>query len=153
MSGRRYEPEWALAEIFESYLDEVLDEELFSKSPVVTFFDPMAQDEAERVVVLVHDVETSADGVSNFAAVVEVTVKSQLKKPTLAEDMAAHFERTKAVRDVLCATNLMTELDAVDDGLGVDGVNKRRGMRTQLADGWIYSETKLTVKCFARAAA
>ena len=153
MSERVYEAEWAVAQIFAQYLDEVLpaeNNEPFQKCPCVTFFDPMAQDEADRVVIFIHQVDAPADGAANFVATVEVTIKSRNTQPKMEDDVKRHFARVKLLRGALCDAGMLAALDGIDSGLGVNYVNNGRQFRTDVAKGWIYSETRLEVKCFAR---
>lgn len=150
--ARRYDPELALADRFKAYLEATLSEDLRMASPVVTFYDPAAQDDAHRVVVLVHNVTTLPNDRASFEAVVEVTVKSSIAQPTMQEDMSAHFDRTNEVREAVLRSEAVDEMNADSVGLGVNFIAPEISMSTDVREGWVYSETKLTVSCWARAA-
>lgn len=151
--ARRYDPELALADRFKAYLDATLSEALRTASPVVTFYDPMAQEDAHRVVVLVHNCDTVTNDPCSFTGEVEVTVKSQLAQVSLSADMAAHFDRTNEVREALLRTTLVAGLNEGSVGLGVSYVSPKRTLRTDVREGWVYSEMRMAVACHARLAA
>lgn len=151
--ARRYDPELALADRFKVYLDATLSETLRQASPVVTFYDPMAQDDAHRVVVLIHNCDTQTNDPYSFKAEVEVTVKSQLAQVSLSEDMTAHFDRTNEVREALLRTTLAEGLNTGSVGLGVTYVSPKRTLRTDVREGWAYSEMRMAVACHSRLAA
>lgn len=148
---RRYDPELAVSEAFKGYLDAALSEALRQISPVVTFYDPMAQDKAHRVVVLVHECTTKPNTKTAWDAVVEVTVKSRTQQATLKKDMADHFDRSNEVREALFRDELTAGLDAVKPGLGIDHVSTEIHLATEVRDGWVYSEARFEVSCYARA--
>ena len=150
--ARRYDPELALAERFKAYLEATLSEALITASPVVTFFDPMAQDDAHRVVVLIHDCDTQTNSPQSYVATVEVTVKSQLAESSLKKDLEAHFDRTNEVREALLRMTLVDGLNAGSVGLGVDYVSPKRTLKTDMVSCWAYSEMRLSVACHTRAA-
>lgn len=147
---RRYDPEFALAEVIKQYLDAKLSETLRMASPVVTFYDPMAQDDAHRVVVLIHGAETNVNSPTSWKCQVEVTVKSQTAQKTLQKDMKAHFDRTNEVRDALLVQGMADELDTIDPGLGVPFGSPSRTLSTDVRDGWVYSEIRFDVQAYAR---
>jgi len=104
------------------------------------------------VVVLVHNVATQENDRVSFVAQVEVTVKSSIAQPTMREDMEAHFDRTNEVREALLRGEAVDEMNAGSVGLGVNFIAPEISMSTDVREGWVYSETKLTVACWARAA-
>jgi hypothetical protein len=149
----RFDVEIATAELVAAYLKGAVDEEVLPSDacPVVTFFDPMSVDEADRVVVMVPSADTSTESPGNFNANVECGIKTQWKQKTLAADFGKHFARVKEVRDKLFPSDLIDQLIAASpNGLGVDFVQPRRQFITRISEGWIYSETAFQINCFAK---
>ena len=73
-------------------------------------------------------------------------------QPSVATDMANHFDRTNQVRDVLNTTQdaLLTGLIAAcPAGFSVSYVNQSRQLTTQVNQANYWSEIKLTVKAHA----
>jgi hypothetical protein len=150
--ARRYDPELALADRFKTYLDATLSEALRMASPVVTFYDLMAQDDAHRVVVMVESCTTLPNAPQNYIAQVEVTVKSQTAQKSLKADVESHFDRANEVREALCRATAVAELNT-GVGLGVSYVSPVQKYSTDVRDGWIYSAVTLSVSCHTRDAA
>jgi len=153
MSVRRYDVEWAAAPVFAQYLLNKLDPAIVASAPVITFFDPMSGDEAQRIVVTVLKGNSQKESPANYAFACKVTVKSRWAKSTVQNDMAAHFDRTNWVRDVLSANTLVNDLNAIaaaplsgvfvgGGGLVFDFIQPRRDFDTDVREnGWIYSDT------------
>lgn len=150
--GSRYDFEIAMSGVVVDYLVDRLDATVTDKCPVVSFIDPMSIDEADRIIVLPPSGETIPESTGNFAGQVDVAVKTRWTQPTLADCMARHFNRLRAVRDKLFAPDIIAALDALGDGIGIDFVQPRKAFTTKVTtDNWIYSETNLTVNAFFRA--
>jgi hypothetical protein len=148
----RVVPEYALAQAAAAYLTATLDAIDFETWPIVTWFDPMAQDESNRVVCIVEGGETMAQDPASFSLELSVGVKTQWAQPSVATDMANHFDRTNQVRDVLNTTQdtLLTGLIAAcPAGFSVSYVNQSRQLTTQVNQANYWSEIKLTVKAHA----
>lgn len=152
--ARRYDPEFATAERFEKYLKKTLSEALQQASPVVTFFDPMAQDDAHRVVVMPKDFDTQVNSPQNWTGAVEIVVKSQLHQgKKMRIDVAAHFDRANELREAVLRGDLREKLDTGSVGLGFDFVSPEMKLQTDAREGWIYSAITVLFSCYARAAA
>lgn len=145
----RYDSETASGQMVAEYLAAVLDPSTVAASPVVTFYDPMSIDEANRIVVMVPSVDTDPASPGNLSITVEVVVKTQWTEPTVANDRAAHFERVNDVRDKLMAANMPTWLTVYEPaGLGLSYVQPRRRFSTRIMEGWFVSETSIQLQCF-----
>lgn len=151
MSNQRYDIEWASALIFTEYLKGIISSEIQTASPVITFFDPMAVDEADRIIVEIPNGKTMKESRGNFSAVCKVTVKSRWRKPSVSTDMAAHFDRVNWTRDALLnpALNDETTLAAIATTKNILGVaiqfqRPEISFSTDVREGWIYSEASFT---------
>lgn len=153
----RYDIEFPLAQLFASYLTAqcatfaggVLDPVL---CPIVTFFDPMSVDSADRVIVKVPSADTMPECGGNFKATIEVYQKTQWHQATLKAEMLAHSQRINEVRDKLQSSQiiaLMTPL--MPAGLSITWVNPRMAFTLNTygdKGGWIASETTIMVAGF-----
>ncbi len=145
--------EWVLAAVIASYLSTNLDQSITVTCPVVTWYDPMSQDDASRIVVTVPDGETEDDIVGNGDFSVEVNVKSQWTQPTLAADQATHRNRVVAVRSLLWTDTLIADIGtaaaALDESVGINMVYYKRRMRTEVMDQWLDTVTTLRFNIFS----
>jgi hypothetical protein len=142
--SQRYDIEWALAPVVAVYLQGKISDAAQLISPVVTFFDPMAVDEANRFVIEVPSAMTLADSPGNFSGACQCTVKSRWTQKTLAVDMAAHFDRSNQMRDALMSIALANDLNTVagnNAGWKMDYIQPKREFKTVVAEGWVYSDT------------
>lgn len=144
----RYDFEMPLAESLANFLRGHLDAAMQAECPVVAFTDPMSLDEAHRIVVRVLGGESDALSCATIAARAVVIVKSRWTQPTLQNDFVEHSARTNAVRDALAAGDLLDRLALSPvTGLAYDFVFPTRTMSTEIfTEGWIVSETELTIK-------
>lgn len=151
MSNQRYDIEWALAPVVASYLQGKLDPAIVAASPVITFFDPMAVDEASRIIVEIPQCQTMKELQGNFNGSCNVTVKSRWTKPTVAADFPAHYNRTNFTRDALMSAMLAADLNSAaavlaaaagqpSVGFNLDFVQPVFTFKTDVREGWIYSE-------------
>ncbi len=155
MSNQRYDIEWALPPIVAAYLTAELTlqfPKLADVSPVITIFDPMAIDEANRVIVEVPGGKTMKEQQGSFSGSCLVTVKSRWAQPSVAADMSAHFNRTNWTRDALMSPTIAADLNALaltmataagksSAGLNVDFVQPVIEFKLDVRSGWVYSET------------
>jgi hypothetical protein len=147
----RYDSETAAAQMVADYLLAVLDPSTVAASPVVTFYDPMSIDEANRIVVMVPSVDTDPACPGNLSVTLECVVKSQWAQPTISTDRDSHFEKVNDVRDKLMAADMPTRLAAYEPaGLGVSYVQPRRQFSTRIMEGWYVSESGLRIQCFVK---
>jgi hypothetical protein len=156
----RYDLEIPVAKLFADYLNAqcnispggVLDTTLCS---IVTFYDPMSIDEADRVIVTVPDAETYPEQGGNFDATVEIYQKTLWTQKTIQAAMTLHFLRVNEVRDKLFAPDIIARMVGIEPaGLVVNFVNPRMRFSTKtIGDdgGWIASETTLAVKGYQTA--
>jgi hypothetical protein len=147
MSVRRYDIEWALAPVVALYLQGKISAAAQLISPVVTFFDPMAVDEANRFVIEIPSAATMAESPGNFSGTCQCTVKSRWTQKTLAADMAAHFDRSNWMRDALMSIALVNDLNTAagnNAGWRLDYIQPKREFSTVVAEGWAYSDVKFT---------
>ena len=150
--ARRYDPEFAVADRFKAYLEATLSEALTLKSPVVTFYDPMAQDDAARIVVFPQEFDSETNSPQNWSGEVQITVKSQCAQKTMKKDIEAHADKTNEVREALLRSEMLTELNN-GVGLGISFISRAMKFKTDVVQGWIYSDAIFDVKCHAREAA
>jgi hypothetical protein len=151
MSNQRYDIEWALAPAVAAYLGGKISPDIQSVSPVITFFDPMAVDEANRIIVEIPQAKTMKEARGNFSGTCKVTVKSRWAKPTVKTDFSAHFDRTNWTRDALMSPTLATDVQAAalvlataagqgSTGFNFDFQQPEISFQTDVREGWIYSE-------------
>lgn len=148
----KYNIEYQAAEAVKGYLTATLDAADFTSWPIVTWFDPMAIDDASRVVCICQSATSHETGAGNFSADVEVGVRTNWNQPTVQADMASHFDRVAQVRDVL-----NDDTDALVAGIAaqcaagftVSFVNVRREYATEVNEGNYYSSVKLSIECHA----
>lgn len=152
MSAARFDFEFALPQGFQAYLAAVLSDATTSVSPVVTWFDPMAVDDANRVVVFATRGTAPNNLSSNCDMSVEIGVKSRWAQKTLAADIAAHGARLSDVRNALLEQGLAGDADLQVPGMGIINIDNTRQYESDVIDnGWIISKTTLTVSVFAKA--
>jgi hypothetical protein len=159
----RYDIENAAADVVVAYLRSVVDAAIQNvddkdgnpQSIIVTFYDPMSVDEANRIVVRCPDGETMKESMANGGLSVEVGIKSQWKQPTIEADFEAHFARVAEVRDKLFPVDLIERLNAAAaaadppiTGIGIDYVAQGRKLYTDVREGWLYSETGFQMNYF-----
>ena len=138
-----------LAQLVVDYLNSVcavqvggvLDAKL---CPMVTFYDPMSVDDADRVIITVPHGETYAEQGGNFKAVVNTYQKTLWTQKTLADDMTKHFARVNEVRDKYFAPDIVDQMEILaPDGIAVLFVNPRMQFETKTLGekgGWITSD-------------
>jgi hypothetical protein len=147
----RHDIEYALAETFKDYLTAKLDAADFVFWPIVTLYDPMAIDDANRVVCIVTDAELSEKQDGNFTAEIEIGVKTFWTQPDVATELAAHFDRVNQVRDVLSQSQeqFLTDLAAVAPaGMTITFANRRKKLSTAVNEANYYSTSTFTVHGF-----
>lgn len=145
----RYDAEIVVSQAVVDYLRSIVDLDIQAVSPVVTFFDPMSVDEANRVVVFAPAGETNVEAAGHFGLEVECGLKSRWAQPSVAEDFQGHFERVNEVRDKICPADLLDRINAqMPSGAALDFVNPGRTFTTAIRQGWIYSESRFRVSGF-----
>jgi hypothetical protein len=148
-------PEFQLCDTFLTFLlarqeDNNLD---IGGIPIVSFYDPMAVDDADRCVVICEGGKVPDYTLGNFELGVEVGLKTIWATPSLAADLEKHKLRLTSLRNILCiaTADLITSLNAVAPvGFLVTYVNKGRDIKTSSNDEGscnFYSSIELTVKC------
>lgn len=162
---RTYVPETLLAQIVVDYLGVELDSEIVGQGDkamltvfdgacgLVTFFDPMSIDEADRIVVECTDGETMSEAPANGIFQIEVGLKTQCAQKTLKADYQKHFDRLNALRDNLFSPTLAEDLLTHCPGTGIyiEFVQPRRSLSTKATtDFWMYSGTVFRINSHAR---
>lgn len=152
----RYDIEIATAQCLTSYLQALLTAEIDDlpmqeKCPVVTFYDPMSIQEDDRIIVRVATSQSNAESPGNFAAAVELALKSQWKQPTLSADFARHFARLNALRSVIWVQGLAAELAPYTPaGFAVNFVDNTRQNQTEImTNNLILSVTAFNLRGLA----
>ncbi|MDE2106984.1 MAG: hypothetical protein KGL39_57790 [Patescibacteria group bacterium] len=130
----------------QAYLQAKVSVDRQNVSPVVTFWDPMSIDEANRFIVMIESAEMQPESPANFKAKGVVTTKSRWAQKTIAADFKSHFDRVNWVRDPLMsptlADDLTTQLNASGGGVVVDFFQPKRQFATEKTlEGWVYSDT------------
>lgn len=152
----RYDVETALAQVFANYLQSTVEPAKLKDCPIVTFFDPMSVDDANRIIVFCPHCQSDPTTVGNFDARLEIGVKSQWTQENIKNDFDAHFQRVNEVRDKIWPAGLMAALQdsaVAVEGLLIEYVQPRRDMTTSIKkEGWLYSETGFQVRCMATTA-
>jgi hypothetical protein len=159
MSNQRYDIEWALAPAVAAYLQGKIDPAIQAVSPVITFFDPMAVDEANRIIVEIPQAKTMKEARGNFSGACKVTVKSRWSKPTVKADFSAHYDRTNWTRDSIISPTLVTDLNSSALSLATAAGQSSAGFtldfqqpeivfQTDVREGWIYSEATFNFNGF-----
>lgn len=147
----RYDAEMTLAQTIADYLNDVVYDPFRAASPIVTFFDPMSQDEANRIIVIVPSADTNVEDAATFMCEAEIGNKTILSQPTMQQDFADHYARVNAVRDKFYPTDLVSRLQAkAPDGFKINYVNPARKFVTQIGD-YLYSALHLSIKCYVTA--
>lgn len=134
--------ETAISEAVKALLVANVAEAFQLDCPVVTFYDPMSIDEANRCVVQVPECHPVQEHAGNFEATVEVGIKAQWAQASVAEDLASHNARCRAFRSVLLSNTLAEEIEAQAGGkFSVWFVDPEKQMRTEVRENWYYSPT------------
>lgn len=132
----RHDFELVTCDTYANYLEAVIDEAVLSVCPVVTVFDDMSNDEADRIVVRCESGETKTSGPANAVCVVDVVVKTLLRQPSMQDDVTKHFERVNAVRDALTVADTDDAVNAYsEDGIAVDRIEPVRRFETRIVNG------------------
>lgn len=151
----RLDIEVAAAELFAEFLKKYASTQPGQVTdalacPVVTFFDPMSVDDADRVVVMCPDAETDAAEPGHFTATVDVGIKTLWKQASIKADFLKHFARVKDVRDKLNAVGIIGLLTPLmPAGMALDFVNPKKRFKTHIAESsaakWIYSGAEFEI--------
>lgn len=145
----RHDFEKAVVDSVKAYIDAVLDDESCEGIPVVTFFDPMSLDDADRIIVVCEQGDTKIAGPSNVVCLVEVGVKTLKHESTLQADIETHFHRVNAVRDLFCvATPGATIENYSVEGIHITHLESVRRFGTDMggSDGtFIYSKQEFQI--------
>ncbi|MEI8289578.1 MAG: hypothetical protein WCH99_08890 [Verrucomicrobiota bacterium] len=159
----RYDIEIASAQLFADYLNalcSVADGYVMEakKCPIVTFFDPMSVDDADRCTVMCPDADIDIADTGRFKATMDIGLKKLWAQPTIKADFDVHFQRVQDVRDKLMPIDIVTRLKPfLPDGMVIDFVQPRRQFKTHIAEStqakWIYSGTMFDIEGYFTAAA
>lgn len=145
------DPEFLLAEVVAGWLRDQVSTETQEACPVVEFSDPMSVDAADRIVVMVPSGESDEEWGGNGTFQLDIGIKTQWQQSDIDADFAKHRARIKEVRTILWDSDLQTSLETQSDGqIGVSFVHPKRGFKTQVYDGWLYTETNLTVQIYLK---
>lgn len=149
-----YDPEYAVTQMIGAYLKAELPEETQATCPVVTFIDEMeVPEERSRFIVDVLVSTNDAHMPANFAANIELGVKSDWKQPSIVADLARHRARVQVLRGlVMFSPDGMIEVltEYLPAGLAIEFVQPSRQFTTRKhVDGWFYSETSFQVQCYS----
>ncbi len=143
--------EKAVAESLVAYLAATLDSAITDVAPVVAFFDPMSIDDANRIVIACESGETKQSGATAAVVETKVEVKSLLRDPSMTSDVAGHFERVNAVRDLFNLAEPFDESIAAYNvaGIAITNVEPRRRFSTDMnrSSGFITSELVIQIHC------
>jgi hypothetical protein len=154
----RYDLEFAASELFSKYLQNLcstaVGQIMDSKAcPIVTFYDPMSIDDADRLTVMSTSGDTDIYDRGRFTALIDVGLKTLWTQATIQADFKRHRERLNDVRDKLMPLDIITRLQPfLPDGMNVDFVQPKKQYETHVAEStqakWIYSCTKFEVNGF-----
>jgi hypothetical protein len=154
----RWDVEQAAASVIAAYLQGSVAPTTSGPSPIVTYFDPMSVDEANRIVIFVPSGETMLECAGDGTLAIEVGIKSRWLQPTVNADFAAHWSRVKDVRDSLFPSDLATRLNNAAaamnpamTGFVVNFIKPVRAFHTRVMDGWLYSETSFQMTYYVNA--
>lgn len=151
----RYDIEDSVTKIFADYLSvaastavgQVCDP---NRCPIVTFFDPMSVDDADRIVVRCPDAVTDPADMGRFSAEIEVGIKTLWTQVNIKKKFSEHHQRVNDIRDKLMAPSIIALLATVTPaGVALDFVHPRKHFKTHVAEStqakWIYSETSFSI--------
>lgn len=153
----RYDIEKAASDMFTDYLKalcstqagQVMDP---NGCQIVTFYDPMSIDDADRLTVMVPDSETDAPDPGCFSATVDIGLKTLWTQPTVKDDFCKHFARLNDVRDklILQPADILTRISPyIPPGIELNRIQPRKKFSTHIAEStaakWIYSGTTFII--------
>lgn len=143
--------EWILAGVFVAFVQANISSGIITASQIVTWMDPMAVDEADRVIVTVPDGQSEDYMVANGQFNVEIGVKTQFAQATLQDqDVTKHRSRVIAVRSLLWTDTLIADLTAAAAGaMGFNFIQPQRSFKSQVMAQNLWSETGLRVDIFS----
>jgi len=156
----RYDVENQIAALFAAYLVSEVDADMQEDSPIVTFYDPMSVDEENRIVVQVPSGQTRRESMANGLVAVDVGIKSQWHQKTIKDDFKGHFDLVAEVRDKLFAdcdaivAAIIAAAAAQNPpivGIEIDYIDQQRAFKTEVLDGWLYTETSLQASYYNKA--
>ncbi len=142
--------EWKLSPLLASYFRKQLAKTTTDTSPVIAFFDPMAIDEANRIVIESPKALVDRSSADNFSAAVKITVKSQLGQIGTLEDLKAHFQRVNEVRGKLFGDTFCADVSALSAEVVITDCLPKFEFETDYTRvGFIFSETTITLNGYA----
>lgn len=159
MSSLNFKPEIDSASAVAEYLKEVLLSGSFpdiqDECPVVTFYDPMSIDEANRIVVMIGSAQSRPEQAGAYIVDVEIGVKSRWSQATVKDDFKNHFDRAQAVREALWVKALADNLEqCAPEGLGINFVSPNRMLKHDSygtnPTGWLLTTTTLQLTCYSK---
>ncbi len=150
--------EFAVSDLFQAYLQALCSTQAgyvmdATKCPIVSFYDPMSIDDADRLTVMCPHADTDMVDRGRFAATVEVGLKTLWKQPTIQNDFSVHRQRLNDVRDKLMPLDILDRLTPyLPAGIALDFVQPVKNFDMHIAEStranWIYSGTKFGVTGF-----
>lgn len=158
----RYDIEVASAKMFADYLEELCSTDVgqimdAKACPIVTFFDPMSVDDADRLVVMCPDAVIDVNDRGCFAATIDIGIKTLWTQATIKKNFDIHFQRVNDVRDKLMPNDIIDRLTPFfPTGMVVNFVQPRRNFKTHIAESsaakWIYSSSVFDINGYFTAA-
>lgn len=148
----KYDAEYQVTLAAKAHLIAALDSAEFVSWPVVAWFDEMAIEPGNRVVVICTSAASKDNSEGNFSCELEVGVRTDWTETTGAAALAEHFSKVQQVRDVLNADveTLSAALAAqCSAGFTVSYVDRQRSYSSDINEGNFYSSIKLSVECHA----
>ena len=145
-----YDIEFALSCGFADYMQamcstqpgQVMDTKV---CPIVTFYDPMSVDDANRMTIMVPNAATDVPQPGRFVGSIDMGLKTIWTQPTIKSDFANHRARLKDIRDKLLPADLLTRLAPyLPNGMAIDFVHPQKRFTSHIAEAganWIYSGT------------
>lgn len=145
------DPEWILPPILVALFQAGISASVIDPAQIVSWFDPMSVDEADRIVVIVPDGQSEDYAVGNAQMTVEVGVKTQWAQSTLTSaDVARHRARVVAVRSLLWVDTLVADLTALAAGaMGFNFIQPQRQFKTEVNAQSLWSQVTIKAEIFS----
>jgi len=151
----RYDVEMASSQMFADYLNALCSTaagQIMNKEgcPIVTFYDPMSVDDADRVTVMVPNAFTDSPDPGCFTATISIGLKTLWTQPNIKNDFCKHFARLTDVRDKLMPNDLFNRIQPyIPPGISLNFIERRKQFETHIAESsaatWIYSGTTFSI--------
>lgn len=124
---------------------------------IVTFYDPMSIDEANRIIVMCDEAETDVNDPGSVALSVEIGIRSRWRQDTIKADFDQHFARERELGKWIFDQTIVDKLETArqmllvgaDPGITtmIDFIQPKKYInRVTTTDYWIYYTIKFAVQ-------